>query len=79
MASRGENMARDDGESATGRSEHESYTRRFLAVYDALILGFYLRWVWRSPRAVLAECYRAHTGARHLDVEPGTGYFLDVA
>jgi hypothetical protein len=52
---------------------HEIYTRRLLAVYDALILGFYLRWVWRCPRAVLAECYRADTGARHLDVGPGTG------
>ncbi len=72
-------MARDHVEPARGRIEHEIYTRRFLAIYDTLILGFYLRWVWRCPRAVLAECYRSRTGARHLDVGPGTGYFLDVA
>lgn len=71
-------MARDV-EPARSRAEHDIYTRRFLAVYDMLVLGFYLRWVWRCPRAVLAEGYRAHTGARHLDVGPGTGYFLDVA
>lgn len=52
---------------------------RFLAIYDPLILGVYLRWLWRCPRNVLAELYRTHTGARHLDVGPGTGYFLDVA
>ena len=72
-------MGRDHVEPARSRAEHEIYTRRFLAIYDTLILGFYLRWVWRCPRAVLAEGYRAHTGARHLDVGPGTGYFLDVA
>jgi SAM-dependent methyltransferase len=61
------------------RAEHEIYTSRFLAVYDALILGIYLRYVWRCPRKVLAERYRTHIGRRHLDVGPGTGYFLDVA
>jgi SAM-dependent methyltransferase len=48
-------------------------------LHAALILRIYLRWVWRCPRAVLAERYRVHTGARHLDVGPGTGYFLAVA
>jgi hypothetical protein len=72
-------MVRQQREPSGSRAEHEVYTRRFLTVYDTLILGFYLRWVWRCPRTRLAERYRAHTGARHLDVGPGTGYFLDVA
>ncbi len=73
-------MVRAEGDPPAGnRTEHEIYTRRFLAIYDPLILGVYLRWVWRCPRAVLTECYRVHAGARHLDVGPGTGYFLDVA
>jgi hypothetical protein len=72
-------MAGDQVQPSGGRAEHQIYTRRFLAIYDTLILGFYLRWVWRCPRALLAERYRLHTGARHLDVGPGTGYFLDVA
>lgn len=59
----------------TGRGAgHEIYTRRFLAIYDVLILGFYLRHVWRCPREVLAERYRTHIGASYLDVGPGTGY-----
>lgn len=72
-------MAGDQVEPVISRAEHEIYTRRFLAIYDHLVLGLYLRWVWRCPRAVLADRYRAHTGRRHLDVGPGTGYFLDVA
>lgn len=72
-------MERGHGKPAAGRAEHEIYTRRFLAIYDILVLGLYLRWVWRCPRAVLTDHYRAHTGRRHLDVGPGTGYFLDVA
>lgn len=66
-------------EQSRSRAEHQIYTRRFLAIYDAVILGFYLRWVWRCPRGVLADRYRRYTSARHLDVGPGTGYFLDVA
>jgi SAM-dependent methyltransferase len=72
-------MGRDQAEPAIGRVEHEIYTRRFMAIYDHLILGLYLRWVWRCPRPVLADHDRAHTGRRHLDVGPGTGYYLDVA
>jgi SAM-dependent methyltransferase len=72
-------MTRDQAEPMNNRAEHEIFTRRFLAAYDAVILGFYLRWVWRCPRSVLTDQYRAHTGRRHLDVGPGTGYFLDVA
>lgn len=72
-------MTREEVDRARRRAEHEIYTRPFLAVYDTLTLGFYLHWVWRCPQAVLAERYRAQTGARHLDVGPGTGYFLDAA
>ncbi len=61
------------------RAEHEIYTRWFLSIYDALILGFYLRYVWRCPKQVLTECYRSQIGGRHLDVGPGTGYFLEAA
>jgi ubiquinone/menaquinone biosynthesis C-methylase UbiE len=72
-------MAGAQVEPPGGRAEHEVYTRRFLAVYDALVLGVYLRWVWRCPRAVLVERYRLHVCAGHLDVGPGTGYFLAAA
>lgn len=55
------------------------YTRRFLAVYDPFVLGFMARVVWRCPTPPVVERYRRHVGRRHLEVGPGTGYFLDKA
>ena len=52
------------------------YTPRFLRIYDSLVLGFFARWVWRCPTRRLVEQYTQHVGGRHLDVGPGTGYFL---
>ena len=55
------------------------YTRWLLAIYDPWVLGFMARAVWRSPAPPVVERYRRHVGQRHLDVGPGTGYFLDRA
>lgn len=57
----------------------EVYSRAFLRIYDPLILGFYGNVVWRCPTWRLVEQYRQHVGHRHLDVGPGTGYFLEHA
>jgi ubiquinone/menaquinone biosynthesis C-methylase UbiE len=56
-----------------------NYTRALLALYDPLVLGLAARFVWRCPTARLVAGYRQHIGARHLDVGPGTGYFLERA
>ena len=53
------------------------YTRRLLKLYDPLVLGFAARVVWRCPTGRLVERYRQHIRDRHLDVGPGTGYFLE--
>ena len=55
------------------------YTPRLLAIYDPLVLGFMARAVWRSPTPMALDRYRRHVGRRHLDVGPGTGYFLERA
>jgi SAM-dependent methyltransferase len=55
------------------------YTPRLLAIYDAFVLGFMARAVWRCPTPPVVDRYRNHMGHRHLDVGPGTGYFLDKA
>lgn len=68
-------MDRDD---AAYKGQRE-YTRPFLTIYDSLVLGFFAPVVWRIPPARLVEEYRRHLGHRHLDVGPGTGYFLDRA
>jgi SAM-dependent methyltransferase len=53
------------------------YTPARLAFYDAIILGFSCRFVWRCPKNRFLELYDRNIGARHLDVGVGTGYFLD--
>ena len=53
------------------------YTRPVLRLYDPFVLGFAARFVWRCPTRRLADAYREHIRDRHLDVGPGTGYFVD--
>ena len=53
------------------------YTRLLLNLYDPLVLGPIARFVWRCPTTGLVERYRRHARDRHLDVGPGTGYFLE--
>ena len=55
------------------------YTRFLLAIYDPWVLGFMARAVWRCPTPPIVERYRRLFGRRHLDVGPGTGYFLEKA
>jgi SAM-dependent methyltransferase len=68
-------MDRDDPAYA-GQSE---YTPFFLRIYDPVILGVFTRFIWRCPTSRLVEPYKRHTRPGHLDVGPGTGYFLERA
>jgi SAM-dependent methyltransferase len=53
------------------------YTRALLAAYDPIVLGVVAGLVWRCPTPRLLEGYRKHVREPHLDVGPGTGYFLE--
>jgi SAM-dependent methyltransferase len=53
------------------------YNRVLLNAYDPVVLGPVARFVWRCPTSRLLERYRRHIRGRHLDVGPGTGYFLE--
>ena len=66
-------MERDDP-AYRGQSE---YTPTLLRVYDRFVLGFAARFVWRCPTPRLLDGYRQHIRDKHLDVGPGTGYFLE--
>jgi ubiquinone/menaquinone biosynthesis C-methylase UbiE len=55
------------------------YNSFMLAIYDSFVLGFMTRAVWRSPVPPVVERYRKHMGRRHLDIGPGTGYFIEKA
>jgi SAM-dependent methyltransferase len=68
-------MERDDPAYA-GQSE---YTPFFLRIYDPVVLGLFTRVIWRCPTSRLVGQYRRSVRPRHLDVGPGTGYFLERA
>ena len=55
------------------------YNRALLRLYDPLVLGPIARFVWRFPTAEHVRLYREHIRPNHLDVGPGTGYFLEHA
>jgi ubiquinone/menaquinone biosynthesis C-methylase UbiE len=55
------------------------YNPILLAIYDPWVLGFMSRAVWHVPVPLVVERYRANVGRRHLDVGPGTGYFIEKA
>lgn len=53
----------------------KDYTSRFLKMYDALV-GFVAPHVWGVGEEHGLGLYRRHMGFRHLDVGPGTGFFI---
>ena len=66
----------DEGQAQAGQAV---YTPRTLAAYDAFVLGFSNRVLWRCPTARLEALYARNVSARHIDIGVGTGYFLDKA
>jgi SAM-dependent methyltransferase len=76
------NHTREDRSSAMERNDpayagQSDYTRPLLMVYDRVVLGFVSWFVWHCSTSELVERYRQHIRAPHLDVGPGTGYFLE--
>ncbi|MFC3448681.1 class I SAM-dependent methyltransferase [Amycolatopsis speibonae] len=56
------------------------YSRKpILAAYDLWVLGFVCSRVWRCPNTNMKRLYDRNVEARHLDLGPGTGFFLDKA
>jgi SAM-dependent methyltransferase len=55
------------------------YNAVMLAIYDAWVLKFMTKAVWKVPVEPGVDRYRQHMGRRHLDVGPGTGYFIEEA
>lgn len=62
-----------------GYAGQADYTPGFLAVYDPLVLGVMNRLVWRCPTSAVLALYEAYVSGAHLDVGPGTGWYLDHA
>lgn len=52
------------------------YSPAMLAVYDVYVLQLSNALAWRCPRGRLLAHYDAHVSDRHLDIGPGTGWYL---
>ncbi|UQB75936.1 class I SAM-dependent methyltransferase (plasmid) [Rhodococcus ruber] len=55
------------------------YNRAALAVYDTVVLRWSNGLVWRCPTERLLAHYDRHLSGRHLDIGPGTGWYLQNA
>jgi SAM-dependent methyltransferase len=55
------------------------YNAAMLAIYDVWVLRFMTKAVWKVPVSQGIDGYRQHMGHRHLDVGPGTGFFIEQA
>lgn len=55
------------------------YSRAVLGFYDQLVVRFSNTRAWRCPSPRMLERYDQLLGQRHLDVGPGTGWYLDHA
>ena len=62
-----------------GYRAQQEYTPAFLRVYDVVVLGAFCRVLWRCPASEVIADYERLVSRRHLEIGPGTGYFLDKA
>jgi SAM-dependent methyltransferase len=53
------------------------YSPFLLRLYDPLVLGPIARFVWRFPLSEQTNFYPRHIRPNHLDIGPGTGWFLE--
>ena len=52
------------------------YSPIVLAAYDTFVLQWSNTYAWRCPRERLLAHYDTHLSGRHLDIGPGTGWYL---
>ena len=55
----------------------EAYTKRKLSIYDFLVLRVFCSFAWRCPPSAMLRLYDCSVGSCHLELGPGTGYFVD--
>lgn len=63
--------------SAYGFEGQSFYEHRRLRLYDSVVVHASNRLLWRCPRSRLLTHYNDWATARHLEVGPGSGYYLD--
>jgi SAM-dependent methyltransferase len=50
-----------------------------LFIYNVYVLRFNNRWLWRCSRWKMLRHYDANVSSNHLDIGPGTGWYLQHA
>jgi SAM-dependent methyltransferase len=68
------NSSTADYDSATNQPYYEE---RRLKLYDLVVVEASNRLLWRCDKQRLVEHYDNHITAKHLEVGPGSGYYLD--
>ncbi|SCG58485.1 class I SAM-dependent methyltransferase [Micromonospora halophytica] len=53
------------------------YDQEWLSQYDNVVLDRICRRIWLCDSAEMVRLYDRNIGERHLDLGPGTGFFLD--
>ncbi|CAG8206076.1 unnamed protein product [Penicillium salamii] len=53
------------------------YNRIMLSIYDIWVLGVVNTYAWHCPtKSIQLPFFQKHLSKRHLDIGPGTGYYL---
>ncbi|NKR28858.1 methyltransferase domain-containing protein [Rhodococcus hoagii] len=69
----------NDGISRDERAGAAVYSKAFLTVYDLYVLTLSNRFAWECSRDALLAHYNRNLSARHLDIGPGSGWYLREA
>jgi SAM-dependent methyltransferase len=54
-----------------------AYTPKVLRAYDLVVVKISNTWVWRCPAREMQRFVDRHLAGTHLEIGPGTGYYLD--
>lgn len=52
------------------------YNRAFLSIYDLYVIKISNSLIWRCPSRVMLAMYNANVTSNHLDIGPGSGWYL---
>ncbi|MFD3917229.1 class I SAM-dependent methyltransferase [Streptomyces sp. NPDC088147] len=59
------------------RGDADMYTKPVLMIYDPIALGMVCPVAWRCSRRTMLSFYNDSVRGHHLDIGPGSGFFLD--
>ena len=55
---------------------NKNFVSRFINVYDYLVNDINCKYAWRCPQKNIFNKYNKYLGRNHLEIGPGSGYFL---